>query len=81
MLSVYRELITYLADHVSPEDILAFRIPDIAQDRAEELTEHNKEGHLTADEARELAEMLEFDELLSLLKAKALHHQRLPQRS
>ncbi|MBI1259746.1 MAG: hypothetical protein GC204_19945 [Chloroflexi bacterium] len=81
MLSVYRELINHLADHVSPEDILAFHISDSEQQRAEELTERNKAGQLTSEETRELVEMIEFDELLSFLKAKALHHQRLPQRS
>ncbi len=81
MLRVYRELIEYLANHVSPEDILAFRISDADQERAEELTEHNKEGHISADEARELAEMIEFDGLLSLLRAKALYQQKQPQHS
>jgi len=79
MLLVYRELIEYLADHVSPEDILEFHVSDAEQERADELTEHNKEGHLTSDEARELAQMLEFDELLSHLKVQALHRQRQPQ--
>lgn len=81
MLSVYRELIDHLADHVSSEDILAFRISDSEQQRAEELTDRNKDGQLTSEEAHELAEMIEFDELLSLLKAKALHHQKLLQHS
>ena len=81
MLSVYRELIEYLADHASPEDILAFRIPDADQERADELMERNKEGHLTAEEAHELEQMIEFDGLLSHLKVKALHRQHQPQHS
>jgi hypothetical protein len=81
MLSIYRELINYLAAHVSPEDILAYRVSAGEQERADELTEHNKEGRLSADEARELAELIEFDELLSHLKVQALVHQRQPQQS
>jgi len=75
MVSLYRTLAEQLAD-LSPEAILAFRISEADQERADELTERNKEGRLTLDEAQELAEMIEFDEFVSLLKAKALHHQR-----
>ncbi|MEO8396091.1 MAG: hypothetical protein ABI700_24065 [Chloroflexota bacterium] len=78
MLSVYRELIDHLADHVSSEDILAFRISDSEQQRAEALTERNKEGQLTSDEAHELAEMIEFDQLLSHLNVVAFHRQPQP---
>ncbi len=75
MVSLYRTLAERLAD-LSPEAMLAFRISDVDQERADELTERNKAGVLTPDEAQELAEMIEFDEFVSLLKAKALHHQR-----
>lgn len=80
MVSVYRALIEHLAD-LSPEAVLTFHVSEADQERADELTERNKEGLLTPDEAQELAEMIEFDEFVSLLKAKALHHQRQPQHS
>jgi hypothetical protein len=75
MVSLYRTLAEQLAD-LSPEAILAFRVSEADQERADELTERNKEGRLTPDEAQELAEMIEFEEFVSLLKAKALYHQR-----
>lgn len=75
MVSLYRTLAEHLAD-LSPEAILAFRVSEADQERADELTERNKEGRLTPDEVQELAEMIEFDEFVSLLKARALHHQR-----
>ena len=69
---VYDELLEYLIQKATPEEILAFRLSDAAQERAEYLTERNKSGVLTAEEAIELEQLLEFDQLASLLKAKAL---------
>ncbi len=69
---VYTELIEYLAEKAPPEEILAFKVSDATQRRADELSERNKESQLTAEEADELEQMLEFDELVSLLKSRAL---------
>jgi hypothetical protein len=69
---VYFELVDYLAEKATAEEILAFRVSESMQQRADELTEHNKEGRLTAEESAELEQMLEFDEIIALLKAKAL---------
>jgi hypothetical protein len=69
---VYAELLEYLAEKATPEEILAFRVSETAQQRADELTERNKEGRLTDEEARELEQMLQFDELVSVLKSRAL---------
>lgn len=68
----YQELVNYLAEKAPPEEILAFQVSEVAQNRAEELTERNKEGRLTAEESYELQQMLEFDEMMTLLKLKAL---------
>jgi hypothetical protein len=69
---VFHELIDYLVDRATPEEILAFRVSEAAQQRADELTERNKAGLLTSYERMELDQMLEFDHLVSLLKAQAL---------
>lgn len=69
---VYTELLEYLAQKATPEEILAFQVSNSAQERAEALTERNKEGLLTSEEAIELEQMLEFDEWVSLLKSRAL---------
>lgn len=68
---VFHELVEYLAQKATPEEVLAFKVSAAAQRRAEELTERNKAGTLTPDEAAELEQMLEFDLLVSSLKAKA----------
>lgn len=68
---IYDELMEYLVEKATPEEILAFRLSETAQERAEYLTERNKAGVLTPEEKVELDQMFEFDQLVSLLKAKA----------
>lgn len=69
--NVYDQFIEYLAQHVSPDEILAFKASDKEQARLEELTEKNKAGTLTTDEATELEQMLDFNRLMTLLKTRA----------
>ncbi|MGB7342185.1 MAG: hypothetical protein WBC91_25030 [Phototrophicaceae bacterium] len=57
------------------EEILAFKPSQSAQDRADYLTEQNKADTLTSEEKLELEQLMEFDSLVSVLKAKA--HQSL----
>lgn len=69
---VYDELLEYLVKKVTPDEILAFQVSEAAQQRAEELTRRNNAGTLTPEETVELEQMLQFDGLVSVLKAKAL---------
>lgn len=69
----YTELVEYLAEKASPEEILAFRLSDSAQERAIDLLESSKERELTPAEVFELEQMREFDALVSALKAKAMN--------
>lgn len=55
-----------------PQEIINFRISEAAQRRAEELLEKNSSNRLTPEERLELAQMLHFDRLMSVLKATAL---------
>ncbi len=68
---VYQELVDYLAQNATPEQILAFKVSVAMQKRADELIERNSEGELTSEEANELQQMLQFDRMVSLLKARA----------
>ncbi len=68
---VYQELVEYLARSASPEQILAFKVSDAMQRRADELLDKNNEGELTSEEAAELQQMLQFERMVSLLKAHA----------
>jgi hypothetical protein len=72
IVSVYDEFLEYLAQRATPEEILAFKASASAQQRADELTERNKTGTLTADEHAELEQMLHFNRLVSMLKARAI---------
>ncbi|MFN8372102.1 MAG: hypothetical protein U0694_04410 [Anaerolineae bacterium] len=70
--TAFEELIAYLAEKATPEEILAFEASEDAQSRAEALLERNSTDTLTLDERLELEQMLHFDRLVSTLKAKAL---------
>lgn len=72
ILHVVDNLITYLAEAASPEQILAFSASEEAEARAEWLLERNQDGTLTLEERLELDQMLHINKLGSLLKAKAL---------
>lgn len=69
---VYEELLDFLVKAATPQQLLAFQISENAQRRADELTEKNKIGDLNAQERAELEQMLEFDLLVTALKAKAV---------
>ena len=68
---VYDEMLDYLAEKATPEEILAFRASEKAEARAEDLIDRNNAGTLTAEESLELQQLLYFDSRISVLKARA----------
>ena len=72
ILPDYDKFLDFLVEKATPEEILAFKVSEALQARADELSELNKEGKLTTQEAVELEQMMEFDGWISLLKSKAL---------
>lgn len=72
ILSPYDSLIDFLVEKATPQEILAFKATEAEQERADELTDKNKSGTLSAEERRELEKMMEVEALINLLKAKAL---------
>ncbi len=68
---VYQEFIDYLAQVATPEQILSFKVSEAMQQRADELLDRNNEGELTPEEQAELQQMLQFDRMVSILKARA----------
>jgi len=56
---------------MTPEEMLAFQPTDEEQRRAVELTDKNKNGKFSAEEAAELAQLMQFNNLVTLLKIKA----------
>jgi hypothetical protein len=68
--SVFGEITDFLATNPTPEEIIAYRLPDDLQARAHELLELNGEGELTNADREEMIDFMRVDEMMSLLKAK-----------
>jgi hypothetical protein len=68
--SVFGEITDFLATNPSPEEIIAYRLPDDLQARAHELLELNGEGELTNADREEMLDFVRVDEMMSLLNAK-----------
>lgn len=73
-----REIISFLALGPKPAEILGFRPSDDFQRRSRELLERNRQGQLSLAEEAELDEMVRLDQLVTLIKAEARRHLRLP---
>ncbi len=69
---IFQELLDFLVEKASPQELLTFNVSEDAQKRADELTEKNKAGSLTTQEQAELEQMLEFDLFVTALKARAI---------
>ena len=68
--AVFDVITDFLATEPSPQEIIAYHLPDDLQQRADYLAERNGEDLLTPIEREELAEFLNADEMFSLLKTK-----------
>jgi hypothetical protein len=69
---VYNDLLQFLVERASPDQILAYRVSPEIQARADELLQRLKMEELTPEESEELGQMREFDLMVRALKAKAL---------
>lgn len=69
---VYDDLLNYLVEKATPQEILAYQIAEDVEERAVELLEKGSAGTLTAEEVVELEQMRYVDKLVSVLKARAL---------
>ena len=72
MLPLYDELLEYLVDKATPQEILAFKASPEAQAYAQNLIERQSEGRISPQEAQILGQMEQVERLMSVLKAKAL---------
>jgi len=72
MVPAYENFLDYLIQKATPKEILACKATEEEQGRADELTAKNKAGTLSSDEMEELQQMLEVNDLVMLMKAKAL---------
>lgn len=62
----------YLIEKATPQEILAYEIPELAQARTRELLDRQDDGTLTPEEAEELEQIRQMDLLLMALHARAL---------
>lgn len=62
----------YLLKKLSPEEILAFQIPEPEQEYVRDLIERNNAGTLTAEESEQVQQILQFERMMMVMKAKAM---------
>lgn len=68
--TVFDVITDFLAADPTPEEIIAYHLPDDLQTRVDELVERNGEGLLTFDQQQELYDFMRADEMMALLKTK-----------
>lgn len=68
--TVFDVITDFLATEPSPQEIIAYHLPDDLQERADYLAELNGEDQLTPREREELDEFVKADRMFSLLKTK-----------
>ncbi len=68
--SILDVITDFLASNPTPEQLLAYHLPDDLQARVDKLVEQNGEGLLTFDDQQELYDFMRVDEMMALLKAK-----------
>ena len=69
----YEQFLDRVIEAMTPEEILAFRVSDEEQKRVDELLDRHNENEVTLEEQRELAQIAQFEELMTLLKVRAAH--------
>jgi len=69
---VYEDLLDYLVAKATPQEIMAFKASESAQERARDLMDRNNAGTLTPDETAELQQILQVERLVAMLKARAM---------
>ena len=68
--TIFGEITDFLATNPTPEEIIAYRLPNDLQNRAHELLELNGEGQLSPEERDEMLDFVRVDNMITLLKAK-----------
>jgi hypothetical protein len=68
--SVFGEITDFLATNPTPEEIVAYKLPQDLKTRATDLLEKNGEGELSPEEHDEMMDFVRIDNMLLLLKAK-----------
>ena len=68
--TVFDVITDFLASQPTPEELIAYHLPDDLQARVDELVERNGEGQLTFDDQQELLDFVRADVMMAQLKVK-----------
>lgn len=74
MSRVYDEMIDFIARSTGPGDVASFRPSDAANERVSQLIRKEKEAALTAEEQTELADYIQLEHIMRMVKARARLH-------
>jgi hypothetical protein len=72
-----QEVLSFLMRQPMPQDILSFKVSEVAQARLKVLLDRNRSGQLSEDESLELDSYEQLDQLMQMLKIRAYevtHH-------
>jgi hypothetical protein len=64
------EVLDFLVSTPTPEQIIAFRPSEVAQERVRDLLDRNRNGTLSTEENEELDEISRMNDFVSLLKVR-----------
>ncbi|MFN0037585.1 MAG: hypothetical protein ACKVUS_21185 [Saprospiraceae bacterium] len=73
-LEYYQDAVELMATGPKPEQIVSFKPSEKLQERVRALVYKEKEGFLTLEEKIELDQILFFDHIMRLIKARARHY-------
>jgi hypothetical protein len=65
------EVLDFLVSTPTPEQIIAFRPSEVAQERVRHLLDRNRNGTLSTEENEEIDEISRMNHFVSLLKVRA----------
>jgi hypothetical protein len=69
--AVYQEVLDFLINRPTPEEITTFKVSPLAQTRLQELLEKNRSATLSSMELAELDVYEQLEYMMTLLKARA----------
>lgn len=65
------EITDFLIAHPTPEAIIHYRVPDIFDQRAQELLEINRTRGFSPEERTEMDEFMQLEHFMTMMKIKA----------
>jgi hypothetical protein len=67
----YDYFLDFVVQKATPQEILAFKLPEEVRQRAVDLLDKQDDGTLSVEEAAELEQMRQIDKLVMALKVRA----------